>query len=87
MFSERAWLKSQLENLGFRVIPSHANYILFRGPVDLDKRLKEKQIAIRNCGNYHGLDDGWYRIAVRLPEENKRLIQAMKEVRPWRKIS
>lgn len=80
VFSERAWLKSQLENLGFRVIPSHANYILFSGPVDLDKRLKEKQIAIRNCGNYHGLDDGWYRIAVRLPEENKRLIQAMKEV-------
>lgn len=80
VFSERAWLKPQLKNLGFRVIPSHANYILFRGPAGLDKRLKEKQISIRNCGNYHGLDDGWYRIAVRLPEENKRLIQAMKEV-------
>ena len=43
-------------------------------------KLKEKKISIRNCDNYYGLGPGWYRIAVRLHEENIRLIQAIKEV-------
>lgn len=77
---ERQWLKKQLESLGFWVCPSSANYLLFKGSSDLHAKLKEKKIAIRNCNNYYGLGQGWYRIAVRLHEENERLIQAMKEV-------
>lgn len=80
VFSQRAWLKGELEALGYRVIESRANYLLFQGPATLHEKLREKHIAIRDCGNYHGLGQGWYRIAVRLPEENRRLIQAMKEV-------
>ena len=77
---ERHWLQSQLEALGFRVCPSKANYLLFQGQQDLHQRLRERGIAIRSCSNYHGLGAGWYRIAVRLHEENERLIGAMKEV-------
>ena len=77
---ERTWLKEQLEALGFWVCPSSANYLLFKGPADLHRRLKEKKIAIRNCDNYYGLGRGWYRIAVRLREENQCLIRAIKEV-------
>ena len=77
---ERQWLKRELEELGFRVFPSSANYLLFYGPADLHIKLKEKKISIRNCDNYYGLGPGWYRIAVRLHEENIRLIQAIKEV-------
>jgi len=77
---ERQWLKERLEELGFRVFPSSANYLLFYGPADLHIKLKEKKISIRNCDNYYGLGPGWYRIAVRLHEENIRLIQAIKEV-------
>ena len=77
---ERKWLKQELEALGFRVCPSSANYLLFHGSGDLHSKLKEKKIAIRNCDNYYGLGPGWYRIAVRLHEENERLIRAMKEV-------
>ena len=77
---ERQWLKAEIEALGFRVFPSSANYLLFHGPVDLHLKLKEKKIAIRNCDNYYGLGPGWYRIAVRLHEENICLIQAIKEV-------
>ena len=77
---ERQWLKAEIEALGFRVFPSSANYLLFHGPVDLHLKLKEKKIAIRNCDNYYGLGPGWYRIAVRLHEENIRLIEAIKEV-------
>lgn len=77
---ERLWLKHELKALGFRVFPSSANYLLFQGSVNLHLKLKEKKISIRNCDNYYGLGPGWYRIAVRLHEENIRLIQAIKEV-------
>ena len=84
---ERQWLQKELEKLGFWVCPSHANYILFHGREDLYGRLREQGIAIRSCGNYHGLEAGWYRIAVRLHEENERLIEAVKEVCVWQRIS
>ena len=82
--TERAWLTDRLRGLDFRVIPSRTNYLLFRAPETLSEGLKEKGILIRNCGNYSGLGPGWYRIAVRLHEENERLIQAMEETR-WQK--
>ena len=83
--TERQWLREQLEALGFWVCPSHANYLLFHGTEELRECLRERGIAIRGCGNYHGLEAGWYRIAVRLHEENERLIAAMKEVCTWQK--
>lgn len=77
---EREWLKQELAAFGFCVCSSAANYLLFKATDDLHIRLKTKKIAIRNCDNYHGLGDGWYRIAVRLHEENECLIRAIKEV-------
>ena len=77
---ERQWLKRELEELGFRVCPSSVNYLLFQAPACLYTKLKAKKIAIRNCDNYVGLGPGWYRIAVRLHEENEALIRAIKEV-------
>lgn len=84
---ERQWLQSQLEALGFWVCPSKTNYLLFQGSQDLWEQLRKQGIAIRSCGNYHGLGTGWYRIAVRLHGENECLIRAMKEVCTWQKIS
>ena len=77
---ERQWLKRELEELGFRVCPSSVNYLLFQAPACLYTKLKAKKITIRNCDNYVGLGSGWYRIAVRLHEENEALIRAIKEV-------
>lgn len=77
---EREWLQRELEALGFRVIPSHTNYLLFQGAAGLHEKLREKKIAIRNCENYYGLGPGWYRIAVRLHGENEELIRAIREV-------
>ncbi len=78
--AERLWLKSELEALGFWVCPASANYLLFSAPEALREKLRAKKIAIRSCANYCGLGPGWYRSAVRLPEENRALIQAIKEV-------
>ena len=77
---ERIFLSASLARLGFRIIPSDTNYILFQAGVGLADALREKGILIRNCDNYPGLCPGWYRIAVRLPEENQALIRAMEEV-------
>ena len=82
---ERRWLRAQLEALGFWVCPSKANFLLFHAEENLHEGLRARGIAIRSCRNYHGLGPGWYRIALRLHEENERLIAAMKEVCTWQK--
>lgn len=78
--TQRPWLQKELEQLGFWICPSQVNFLLFRGPQNLVQALKQRKIAIRNCDNYHGLGPGWYRIAVRLPEENQTLMRAMSEI-------
>lgn len=77
---EKVWLKKELETLGFWVCPSQANFLLFQGPKNLRDALLERGISIRSCGNYHGLSQGWFRIAVKLPEENAVLISAIRQI-------
>ena len=74
--AERQRLQFNLRRLGFQVIPGAANYILFyTDRTDLAQLLLERGIAIRDCSNYVGLGPGWYRVAVRLREENERLLR------------
>ena len=77
---ERRWLKKKLEELGLWVCDSKANYVFFQGPEDLAERAKEEGILIRDCSNYHGLTNGFYRIAVRTEEENKELVRVFQKV-------
>lgn len=77
---ERPWLMEQLERLGLRVIPAEANYILFHSRRPLLKPLRQRGIVLRSCGNYPGLDEHWYRCAVRTHEENAALIEGLREV-------
>lgn len=77
--SERKRLSEALKELGWHICPSDADYILFKAFSGLDDILLKEGIAIRNCGNYHGLSDGWYRTAIRLPEENDALTAALKK--------
>ena len=77
---ERGYLLGELEALGLRVIPGEANYLLFQCRIPLIQPLRERGILLRSCSNYHGLDETWYRTAVRTHDENIRLIQALNEV-------
>ena len=78
---QRDILIGGLENMGCRVIKGEANYILFFcEDTQLDFKLREKGILIRHCGNYAGLGENWYRIAVRTEPENRRLLRTLKEV-------
>ncbi|MBQ6508935.1 MAG: aminotransferase class I/II-fold pyridoxal phosphate-dependent enzyme [Flexilinea sp.] len=75
--NEREYLTEALITLGFSVCPSDVNFILFRGPEGFDTALRKQGIAIRNCGNFPGLGPGWYRVSVRIHEENEALISAL----------
>ena len=79
---QRPRLQEDLRALGCTVWEGQANYLLFqaRGIEDLKERLLERNILIRACANYHGLGPDFYRVCVRREEENKQLIQAMREV-------
>ena len=77
---ERAYLTEALRALGYRVFDGAANFLLFKAEESLYGRLLEKGILIRQCGNFVGLDDRFYRCAVKTHEENLALIKAMEEI-------
>jgi L-threonine-O-3-phosphate decarboxylase len=73
-------LVQELARLRMRVVPSAANYLLVEVPsaVDFARRLREHKIVVRD-GTSFGLPQ-FVRIAVRKPEENARLIAAIREL-------
>ena len=77
---EREFLMGELKNLGFKVFNSDVNFILFKGSVGLDKSLLKREILIRNCGNFNGLDEGFYRIAVKKHDENAEFIRELGDI-------
>ena len=80
IFRESAWMKEKMRQLGLTVYPSEANYIFFYGPEDLFEICVAKGILIRDCSNYPGLKKGYYRVAVKLHEQNEKLIEVLEEV-------
>jgi threonine-phosphate decarboxylase len=81
--AERDRLATALARLGsFDIFPSRANYLLLRirngsSAAALRSRLLESGVLIRDCGNFEGLDGSYFRIAVRLREENERLVELL----------
>lgn len=77
---ERQYLSTKMKELGFRVYDSKANFLFFYGPGYLAQECKKQGILIRDCSNYYGLKEGYYRIAVRTHKENEALIEIMQEI-------
>lgn len=76
-----------LSNLEFlNLFSSEANFILIKildnkNIFDLTQELLIKyKIAVRNCENFSGLSKNFIRIAVRTPEENKKIIDAFSNI-------
>lgn len=65
---------------GLTVYPGRANYLLLRCEVSLQRELLAKLILIRSCANYPGLDGRYFRVAIRSPQENDRLLAALGEI-------
>ena len=70
---------------GLQSFPPSVNFILARITKDhvcveaLQRQLLTRGIMIRNCSNFPGLDPTYFRVAVRSPKENARLIEALRE--------
>jgi len=77
---ERLWLADALKDEGLKVLDSEGNYLFFTGSDDLYDKLMEKGIMIRDCSNYRGLYRGCYRAAVKLHEDNVKLIEALRSI-------
>ncbi|HXF57732.1 MAG TPA: Rv2231c family pyridoxal phosphate-dependent protein CobC [Actinomycetota bacterium] len=67
---------------GLRVWPSAANFLLLRVPdgSGLHDALLVRRVAVRPAGTFPGLTPDHLRVSVRRPEENERLVEAMREV-------
>ncbi len=85
---ERQHIFKKLGNIkGLKVYPSSANFILCKlqnTPIqnsnELARRLLRDNIYIRACGNFRGLNDKFFRVAVRKRADNNRLINIMEKV-------
>ncbi|MEM3824041.1 MAG: histidinol-phosphate transaminase, partial [Candidatus Bathyarchaeia archaeon] len=68
-----------------KVFPSETNFLLVKilksdvSARDLKEELEKKGILIRDCGDFLGLDDSYFRITVRNAEENMILVERLKE--------
>ncbi len=77
MFKSIPWLK---------VHPSETNFLLveiIRGDLtstQIKEALAKKGLLIRDCKDFDGLDNRFFRVTVRRPEENKKLIEQIKSL-------
>lgn len=77
---ERRFLSEGLSGQGFAVFPSDANFLLFYSGYPLYGSLLKKGILIRDCGNFRGLGQGYYRAAVKCRRDNEMLLRELEEM-------
>ena len=70
-------VRELLEKKGYEVFDSKANYLFFKGPEDLYDTCLNKGVLIRDCSNYDGLKKGWYRVTIRCPKDNEKLLSVL----------
>ncbi|MEC0270680.1 threonine-phosphate decarboxylase CobD [Paenibacillus anseongense] len=83
---EKAWLTGQLRQLGLDVVPTDVNFVLFSFPPELGLTIKQAQkhmgqmgILIRDASLFEGLNEQYGRVAIRLREDNERLIEGLRQ--------
>jgi threonine-phosphate decarboxylase len=77
MFKTVPWLK---------IYPSETNFLLIEiirkdlTSTQLAEGLAEKGLLIRDCRDFDGLNNRFFRVTVRRPEENRRLVEQIKSL-------
>ncbi|BAI61078.1 histidinol-phosphate aminotransferase [Methanocella paludicola SANAE] len=72
-------------NIPFRTLPSEANFILMdvsplKSKYVADECMK-RGIILRDCTSFRGMGDTFVRVTVGTPAQNKRLVEALKDIR------
>ena len=84
IIATRAWLTAQMQDLGFEVLPSHANFIFTRHPrhdgAELAAGLRQRAILVRHFGQPR--IDQFLRISIGTDEECAKLVDALKAILP-----
>jgi len=83
---ERDYLLAGLKSLpGLQPFASAVNYLLVKitrpdwTAASLQKALLSQKVVIRDASNFRGLDERFFRLAVRRREENQQLLHALRE--------
>lgn len=83
----RTYLRRELTKLGFRVLPSDANFLMVDvGPLGLDSSevcdfLAERKIFVRDLSNFRGAGPNYVRITVGTPRQNERLVGELRKLK------
>ena len=81
--NERNFMFQALNTISaIQIFPSTANFLLFRilddsKPMDLYRYLLSQYLLIRNCGNFKGLDETFFRISLKERQENQKLADSI----------
>lgn len=85
VLQQREILESELKSLlGLTVYPGKANFLFVRidrkdlDAIELARRVLQDGIAIRVCENFQGLDNRFFRIAVKTYEQNMKLSDSLR---------
>lgn len=81
--SEKQYLFNSLKEFkNIKVFKPSVNFIMFKflGDKDLKEEMLKYKIMIRSCNNYKGLDNSFYRIAVRTRKENDKFLNVLKKI-------
>ena len=85
--NEKRYLVNQLQRLTeFKVFDSETNFLLIKiltkgfSAVNLKERMIKKGYLIRDCSDFYGLDQKYFRIAIKRHNNNIGLIRALSQV-------
>lgn len=67
-----------------KIYSGAANFLLFKSQLPLYEKFLEHGILIRDCRNFRGLSEGYYRIAVKTHEANQQFLKVAGEIN-WNK--
>lgn len=77
---ERRYLENALAELGLKTYSSQSNFLLIESEQPLYRALHQKQVLVRACDNFSGLDDHFIRIGLKTHEDNMVLIKTIQGV-------
>ncbi len=85
---ERAFLFGSLKDIkGLKAFSPASNFIFcklqecaIKSAKVLNERLVKRGIAVRNCDNFRGLNERFFRVTIKKRDENLKLITALREI-------
>ena len=77
---EREYLTEKLEEMQIQVFPSDTNFLLLYTTYPLAEKILEEGILIRDCSNFEGLEEGYFRVAVKDRKNNEKLVHTIRQL-------